>query len=305
LGADLVIIGRSKRRTSDHDLPDGGAPEVVGTRRAIIEKMPTRNCRRIAAWVCALALIGVAAVGCSSVPGTPHPGSTTPPVPQPVNGPVTLSGWKLTLPVAGKKGAAAGVNPAAPMPPYLVAESNGTLTLWAPVAGSTTPNSSHTRTELDSLTSFSAGAERHVLTATVTVSQLPQDEPDVIVGQIHGADDISSIPYVMLHYSDGAIGVVVKQKQSGSTSGKYPLLDNVPLGTSFRFTISDNGDGGLTFTATSGGRTATANAPVPPAFSGESVRFQAGAYQQADSTNGGASPDDGARLTFQELTVGS
>ncbi|HEY0813875.1 MAG TPA: polysaccharide lyase family 7 protein [Pseudonocardia sp.] len=222
-----------------------------------------------------------------------------------MNGPVQLAGWKLTLPVAGKKGDAAGVNPAAPMPPYLVAESNGTLTLWAPVGGSTTPNSSHARTELDSLTSFPAGSGRHVLTATVTVTQLPQQEPDVIVGQIHGADDISSIPYVMLHDADGAIGVVVKQKQSGSTSDKYPLLDNVPLGTSFRFTITDNGNGSLTFTATSGGRTATANAPVPQAFSGASVRFQAGAYQQADSTQGGAAPDDGARLIFQELTVGT
>jgi hypothetical protein len=94
---------------------------------------------------------------------------------------------------------------------------------------------------LDSLTSFNAGARRHVLTAAVMVTQLPKENPDVLLGQIHGADALSSIPYVMLHDKDGAIGVVVKQQQSGSASAKYPLLDNVALGTSFLFTISAHG----------------------------------------------------------------
>ncbi len=262
------------------------------------------TCRRIGAWGCVSVLVGALCVGCSTVAGIPHPGSAAPSGPPPaVNGAVALSGWKLTLPVVGKKGDAAGVDPATPVPPWLVAEGNGTLTLWAPVAGSTTPHSSHTRTELDSLTSFRAGAARHVLTATVTVTQLPRERPDVILGQIHGAEVLSSVPYVMLHDDDGVIGVVVKQQRSGSAGARYPLLDNVGLGASFRFTISDNGDGGLTFTATSGGRTGTANAPVPAAFGGATVRFQAGAYQQADSTGGGVAPDDGARVTFQELTV--
>lgn len=247
--------------------------------------------------------MGAAAIGCSSEPGTPHP-SPTDALPS-ANGPVTLSGWKLTLPVVSKKGDAADVNPAAPSPPWMIADGDGGVTLWAPVAGSTTPNSSHTRTELDNLSSFSAGVGRHILTATVVVTQLPTEKPDVIVGQIHGADALSSIPFVMLHDEGGAIVVVVKQKQSGPDGNQYPLLDNVPLGTPFRYTISDNGDGSLTFTATSGGRTATVNAPVPAAFSEDSVRFQAGDYQQANSKGAVAAPDDGARVTFHELTVGT
>ena len=250
-----------------------------------------------------MALLGVASAGCSSVSGIPHPDQTAAAAAPPVNGPLTLSGWKLTLPVAGKNGGAASINPARSMPPYLVAEGNGSVTMWAPVAGSTTANSRHTRTELNSLTPFNAGAGRHVLTATVTVTQLPRETPDVILGQIHGAEDLSSVPYVMLHDNDGAIGVVVKQQQSGSASARYPLLTDVALGTSFRFTISDNGDNSMTFTATSGDKTATANAPVPAAFSGATVRFQTGAYQLADSTVDGAAEDDGARVTFQELTV--
>ena len=59
----------------------------------------------------------------------------------------------------------------------------------------------------------------------------------------------------------------------------------------------------MTFTATSRGLTATATAPIPPEFLGATVRFQAGAYQQADSTFGGSGPDDGARVTFHALTV--
>lgn len=47
------------------------------------------------------------------------------------------------------------------------------------------------------------------------VSQVPVDSKDVIIGQIHGADDIRSVPFVMLHDRDGEIRVVVKQKQSG------------------------------------------------------------------------------------------
>ena len=176
---------------------------------------------------------------------------------------------------------------------------------WAPVQGATTKNSDHARTELNSLTNFKAGTGKHALTATVTINQVPTEVNDVIIAQIHGADDISSVPYVMLHYADGALKVVVKQEQKGSAAQSFPLTGDVPLNQPFDVGISDNGDGSLTFTATSGGQTATANAPVPAPFSGATVRFQAGAYQQADSTGGGAATDDGARVTFQELTVGS
>ena len=98
----------------------------------------------------------------------------------------------------------------------------------------------------------------------------------MIVGQIHGSDAISSIPFVLLHDDNGQIGVAVKQARSGSASTNLSLLDNVPLGTLFGYTITDNGDDTLTFTATSAGHTATATARIPPTFIGATVRFQAG-----------------------------
>jgi hypothetical protein len=242
------------------------------------------------------------AVGCG-VTGTPHPAPDAAAAPAVPTGPLTLAGWKLTLPVAGRKGDAATVHPAAVSPPWLQADGRGGVTLWAPVAGVTTPNSGHTRTELDSLSPFLAGVGKHLLTASVTVAQLPRARPDVIIGQIHGSDAISSVPFVMLHDDGGTIDVVVKQQRSGAAGTQVPLRTGVPLGTPFTFSISDDGNGTLTFTATANGHTASGTAPVPAAFAGAPVRFQAGDYQQADSASGGPA-DDGARLTFHALTIG-
>lgn len=258
---------------------------------------------RIFRWIALVGLV-CATAGCA-VTGTPHPAAGTPAAPAVPTGPVTLSGWKLTLPVAGRKGDAETVDPAAVSPPWLVADGHGGFTMWAPVAGVTTPNSGHARTELDSLSPFLAGVGNHVLAASVTVAQLPRAHPDVIIGQIHGSDAISSVPFVMLHDDNGKIDVVVKQQQSGPDGTTVPLLTGVPLGTPFAFSITA-ADRSLTFTATANGRTAVGSAPVPPAFNGAPVRFQAGDYQQADSAGGNDSgADDGARVTFHALAVES
>jgi len=214
-----------------------------------------------------------------------------------------LAGWQLTLPVAGSGGGAAIVKPAAVSPPWLTSDDAGHLVFWAPVSGVTTPNSEHARTELDRVDGFAAGSGGQTLTASVTVSQVPTTVPEVIVGQIHGAGDLSSVPFVMLFYAAGTVRGVVKQERSGDAHTDLPLLSDVPLGASFDYSISDDGDGSVTVTAGYGGRTPTASAPVPAAFAGASVRFQAGSYQQAPSS-ATAAPDDGARVTFSALGVG-
>ena len=263
--------------------------------------MPRSAVVRILRWIAVVILLGGGVVGCG-VTGTPHPVPGTAEPPALPGGPMTLAGWKLTLPVAGRKGDAATLDPAAISPPWLVADGSGGFTLWAPVAGVTTPNSDHSRTELDSLSPFLAGVGKHVLTAAVTVAQLPRARPDVILGQIHGSDAISSVPFVMLHDEGGTIDVVVKQQRTGPDGTTVPLLSGVPLGTPFTYSISDDGNGTLTFTAAANGRTASATAAMPAAFNGAPVRFQAGDYQQAE-TKGGAT-DDGARVTFHALGIG-
>jgi hypothetical protein len=243
-----------------------------------------------------------------------------------LGGSVDLAGWKLTIPVKSDKGTATSV--ASPeqgnASPWMTKKPDGSLKFWAPVAGATTPNSAHARTELDSLHNFTAGSGGHTLRATVSVDQVPNAKQDIIIGQIHGTATISSVSFVMLHYDTGAIRAVVKQGQSGPTSNKYPLISGVPLGGRFDYTISDKGDGNVVCTATYGSSSQSATIPIPGAFKGATVRFQAGDYQQADSSGGGskgadsssadsadtssaaASADsggqDGGRVTFFSLT---
>ena len=95
---------------------------------------------------------------------------------------------------------------------------------------------------------------------------------------------------------------VVKQAREGDASQDYLLADSVPLNTPFTFRLSDNGNGTLTFALDANGQTKSETAPVPPAFSGATVRFQVGAYQQAESEKS-ATADDGARVTFTKITT--
>jgi Alginate lyase len=246
--------------------------------------------------LCMVALCMVALASCSSTPAPP------PPATGPSTSVVPLDGWKVTLPSVGKKGNAAVVDPAQLSPPWLTTDAGGNLVFWAPANGATTEHSEHPRTELDNLANFQAGSGPQALTASVSVAQVPAAGQDVIIGQIHGADDISSVPFVMLHYAAGAISVVVKQHQSGDAHLDYPLLADVPLAARFDYGIRDNGDGNLTFTATYNGENAAMNAPLPVDFRDATVRFQAGAYQQASTDSGvPAAADDGARLTFFSL----
>jgi hypothetical protein len=250
-------------------------------------------------------VIAVCAVASCSTSAPPSPAPAPAPAPPsgaPATAPPSLDGWKLTLPTLNAKGNASIVDPAQPSPPYLTTDPAGALVFWAPVNGATTKNSDHARTELDSLTNFTAGSGKHSLIGTAVVSQVPADAKDVIIAQIHGADDVSSVPFVMLHWNDGELKVVVKTVQKGSDGQSYPLTSGIPLGAKFDFGITDNGDGTLTFSANYDGDTPTATGPLPPAFAGATVRFQAGAYQQSIST-GTAAADDGARVTFSALTA--
>src|SRR5882757_3415946 len=185
---------------------------------------------------------------------------------------VSLSGWKLTLPVnssGAQSGAAATVNPAAVTPPWLVRNSTGTLTFWAPTKGATTPNSLHPRTELVRTTDFTAGSGSHTLSADVTVQQLPAGSNDIIIGQIHGSGDNSSVPLLMLHYASGTVSVVVRTNPVVAGTTTATLLTGVPLNSAFSFHVIANGaslTSDVTFTST--GATATKTISLNSSFSG-------------------------------------
>ena len=160
-----------------------------------------------------------------------------------------LDGWQLTLPIANPdSGDADTIKPARISPPWLThGRRRRHDVLGAGRRGhdeELVPRPHRAGQQVDN---FAAGTQPHTLTASATVTQLPSENPDVILGQIHGAGDIKSVAWVMLHYFDGAIKVVVKQAREGDASQDYILADSVPLNTPFTFRLSDDGNGTLTF----------------------------------------------------------
>lgn len=252
-----------------------------------------------------LAVAGCTAVGSSSA-GTKTPKNAAASISAQVTltpaASVSLAGWTLTLPVnsAGKlSGTAQVISPAAIVSPWLTRDSDGALAFWAPAGGATTPNSDHSRTELVSTSVFELGKASHTLAATLAVTQVPDDDHDIILGQIHGGGSISSVPFVMLHWQSEDIVVVVKKYRSGSSAQNFTLLKGVPLDGSFSYTLADDGNGELTLTATYGSQTGKATAKIPSDFRGKEVRFQVGDYQQATT---GISSADGGRVVFSAIT---
>ena len=216
-------------------------------------------------------------------------------------GPVSLSGWKLTLPVSSSgalSGNARQLSTAAVTAPWLTRNADGSLSFWAPATGATTPNSEHARTELVSTNDFTFGNAVHTLSAQVAVTQVPSSDPDICLGQIHGGGSINSVAFVMLHWRAGDIVVVVKKALKGSSSQTATLLTGVPLGAAFSFALSDNGDGAIGLSATYAGNNAQLNVTAASAFAGTDQRFQVGDYQQAVS---GSSAGDGGRATFYAI----
>lgn len=215
---------------------------------------------------------------------------------------VSLAGWKLTLPVDASGcqcgNSATEVNPAAVTAPWLIRNSDGSLTFWAPTKGATTPHSLHPRTELVDLSDFTAGSGTHTLKATLSIQKLPSAD-DIIVGQIHGGGSQSAIPLLMLHYESGKIVIVTRKSPTVGGDTTVTVLTGIPLNAAFSYTITQSGSRFLV-TAAYGAKTGRATIPVPGPFKGGDVRFQAGDYQQTDANH---SSTDGGRLTMTALAA--
>lgn len=253
--------------------------------------MKERTRHRALAVLTAAGALTLAAAGASAL-AAPAPAAAST---------VSLSGWKLTLPVDSSGcqcGSATTVDPAAVTPPWLVRNSNGSLTFWAPTKGAHTPNSLHPRTELVDVNDFTAGSGTHTLAGTFSIQKLPSAN-DIIVGQIHGGGSSSSIPLVMLHYRGGAIVVVTRKSPTVGGSTTATVLTGVPLNAPFSYTIEQSGSKFL-ISAAYNGKSGHATVPVPSSFKGMDVRFQAGDYQQTDANQ---SSTDGGRLTVSALSA--
>ncbi|HEY0496705.1 MAG TPA: polysaccharide lyase family 7 protein [Kutzneria sp.] len=263
----------------------------------LLRSMPVRRRRALIAAAAAVAVVGAGAIGFSAAQ-SPASAATA----------VSLTGWRLTLPVdaAGKQsGASTTVSPAKVTSPWLTRTSAGALAFFAPTKGAHTPNSPHPRTELVSVNDFAAGAGTHTMSATMVMQQLPSAQ-DIIIGQIHGGGPISSVPLLMLHYrhtsadavNSGRVTLTIRKNPTVSGSDLTTVLTNVPMNAPFSYTITENA-AGFTVTATSAGRTGKQTAALNPPFQGKDVRFQVGDYQQTEANN---SATDGGKLTITALT---
>ncbi len=249
----------------------------------------------------ALTAILVATISVAACSGSSHTKSPPPSTTPSSVGEVSLSGWKLTLPVdsSGRlSGTAAVQDPAAPSPPWLSRTPSGGLEFWAPAAGAKTAHSKHSRTELVSTSEFAIGSSHHTLSATVQVTKLPANTPDIAIGQIHMP---GPVPYLLLHYESGRILATWRTSRDGSTkAGDQQIVAGVPLNSTFSYNISANTDDTVDIAVTHNGATTTKTLTVPPAFRGTPGRFQAGDYQQATTSTGA---DDGGRVVFIALSA--
>ncbi|MEU8516018.1 polysaccharide lyase family 7 protein [Kitasatospora sp. NPDC048722] len=235
----------------------------------------------------------------------------------PAVAPVDLSAWTLVLPTAkpGDPSVAEQLTPARLTDPYLTQGPGGRLDFWAPAGGATTAHSLHSRTELSAPRRFAPGTACHHLTESLAITRLPDVSHKITVGQLHGAGADEAAPFVMLAVQGDSVDVAMETvpKPQGSVGSapagekilKYHLLSGVRLGTPFGYTIADNGNGSLTFAGDCAGTpgcqaSPPVTAPVPPAWTGRSVHFMAGDYEQDDAAT---SHTGGGRLTCYALTT--
>lgn len=217
--------------------------------------------------------------------------------------PISLSTWAgLLLPISNQ-GQLSGkdakvISPAALYSPWLTRTSGGALQFWAPSGAATTPGSLHSRTELESAIKYDVGTQRHELSATLEIKQLPKSNPEISVAQLHAGGTGGSDPFVMFDFKSGKLYVMVASGTSAAANF-YTLLTNVPLDTPFSYRLTDNGNGTLTLAASYGSQSKSYTVDVPSALKGASGHFSAGDYQQGTVSEGS---DDGGKVLFTSLT---
>jgi hypothetical protein len=265
---------------------------------------PERSRQRLS--VFRVAVIAMGAMLCMTVSASA--GSTQP---------IELNKWGLVLPVNSRgqlSGEAEELRPAVLVSPWLTRQGNGGLVFWAPAGGATTPHSFHSRTELQSLTSFTVGEPGHVLMAMLAVQQLPRVSGSIIIGQIHGAGTDSAAPFLFVEVKGKDLRVAVesmpklegsKGPAGGEVTTHYQLLDDIRLGQTFTYDIVTR-KAAIVVSATkdgngsSGHASASVSVPVPVAWRHKTVRFSAGDYEQDDAAS---SKVGGGRITFYALSM--
>lgn len=117
------------------------------------------------------------------------------------------------------------------------------VVFMAPVEGSTTSNSSHTRSELRETSSdgtlpwgWPTGSGRHVLTATESIDHLPGGNGKLSFAQIHGPGSVWYLILMATGTGDGTAKLTVKD-ETGKADGQV-IASSYKLGTKFNLVVS-------------------------------------------------------------------
>jgi hypothetical protein len=224
----------------------------------------------------------------------------------PPGGNFDLSLWKLDLPI-DKNGEVEEVQPA-----QLVGDSgftdlyfytnstDGGMMFFTPEDGAIQSGSAHPRSELREMNADGSEANwpltgTNSMSATIKVLNVVDH---TCIGQIHGGDAIASglpnatLPLLLLFYygtggsyPSGELVLSVEPAPTVSGGTDYDIT-NIPMGTTFDYTIALSGDNEILITINGNATTYT----IPAPFIGYGFYFKAGDYLQEvglSSTIGG------------------
>lgn len=216
---------------------------------------------------------------------------------------IDLATWNLTIPV--------GVPATVISTPLLVGgyqddyfkSDAASIFFWAPVNGSTTPNSSYPRSELRE--TFADGALRNwtypsadnYLSATLKVTQVPSSGR-MVIGQIHGYKNDK--PMLKLEYEykgSTASGTLVAKLRMipDGTVQTVKLASGLSLNQELKYSIhlTPNGTLGIIVNA------AKWNARLNKGWATRLLYFKAGAYPQ----DGSGYETEAGSATFYKLKI--
>lgn len=193
--------------------------------------------------------------------------------------------------------------------PWFFTDTDGAMTIWAPVTGATTGGSRHPRSELRELLAPPSTAVnwdsfgKAKLDAQVRVMQVPRDGI-VIVGQVHG---YYAAPLVMVYYRYNTVtqtGRLMVKLQGSPIQGppfwQYMIADNIKLGQTFSYQINvERLPGGQALAFVSGNGGPYAMMLLDPSWDPKTFYFKAGAYLHSYGSNS----NEGALVKFYNLAV--
>lgn len=191
--------------------------------------------------------------------------------------------------------------------PYFKVLENGDIEMSAPTKGASSKSTSRTRTEVRETNPNNTqinwaydSSDHHWLQAALTVNQAPLKSQETVVGQIHVKD--ATTPPLKLSWDAGKIVVGFRAMYPQTKPVDTILLDDVPLGERWTYSIHVLKSGTVTVGVTHAGRTATINLKLDASWLTRKLYFKAGVYNQEDPTDT-TTAEEGSKAIFHKLVI--